>query len=137
ATEHEQLHGTGWARLHTVHMFHVCARDPERTITEANRVIALAEQASDDSTLYTALASLGLALLDTGRITDAVGILDRIEKMITERRRIVIGDETSFLERMYAAGESRETIRWLAGILAPYCHEQPFTDRLNKLAATS
>jgi hypothetical protein len=137
ASEYEELHGTLWAKLQTVDMFRICARESERAIAEANRVIALAEQAHDDSTLYTALSWLGLAQLDTGRNRDAAVVLDRIRQMITERRRIVIGDETSFLERMYAAGESRETVRRLARTLAPYCRDQAFSDRLSQLGAAT
>ncbi|HUN59306.1 MAG TPA: hypothetical protein VMU41_14430, partial [Candidatus Binataceae bacterium] len=48
------------------------------------------------------LSLLGLGSLNSGRIDDALSVLEEIEGMITNRRSFVVGDETNFLEGLEA-----------------------------------
>jgi hypothetical protein len=53
--------------------------------------------------------------------------------MVRERKRIVVGDET-LLERANPRGLERPTIKSIASILATFCRDAAFAERLKALA---
>jgi gamma-glutamyltranspeptidase len=111
--------------------------NPERTVTKAREAITAATAEEDDKTVYQALGLLGLALLDLHQDEETVRVLGEIEKMVTARRRIVVGDETLFLERLFAqtkADTTKNAIQEIARILWRVCREPAFADRLRALA---
>jgi hypothetical protein len=60
--------------------------------------------------------------------------------MVASRLRIVVGDETLFLERLFAqtkAEKTKNAIQKIAGILWPVCREAAFAGRLKALANAS
>ena len=88
-------------------------------------------------TVYQSFGLLGLALLDLHQNEEAARILGEIEKMVAAHLRIVVGDETLFLERLFAQtkeAQTRTTIQRIAKILWPVCREPRFTARLKALA---
>lgn len=75
--------------------------------------------------------------LDLRRDEEAIRVLGEIEKMVMARLRIVVGDETLFLERLFAYTnevKTRTTIRGIAGTLWRVCREPAFAERLKALA---
>jgi hypothetical protein len=67
--------------------------------------------------------------------TDEAGVtLREIGDMVRERKRIVVGDETLFLERANPRGLERPTIKSIASILATFCRDAAFAERLKALA---
>jgi hypothetical protein len=80
---------------------------------------------------------LGLALLDLHQDEEAIRVLNEIHKMVAERLRIVVGDETLFLERLRAQTKDMKnitTIQGLAKTLSQVCRDAAFKARLQKLA---
>jgi hypothetical protein len=111
--------------------------NPGRTVAKLQEAITAASQELDDSTVYQSLGLLGLARLDHQQSAEAVQVLNEIEKMIAARSRIVVGDETPFLERLLAQTKDttiRATIQRAAKTLWPVCREPEFTARLKALA---
>jgi hypothetical protein len=56
--------------------------------------------------------------------------------MVAERWRIVVGDETLFLERLRAQTKDMKTITAIQGLtktLSPVCRDAAFKARLQKL----
>jgi hypothetical protein len=112
----------------------------ERTVTKAREGITAATAEQDDKTVYQGLGLLGLALLDLRQDDEAVRVLGEIERMVAARLRIVVGDETLFLERLFVqtkAEKTKNAIQEIARILWPVCREAAFADRLKTLANAS
>ena len=104
--------------------------DSQEAATQASRE-------RDDKTVYQSYGLLGLALLDLHQDEEAVRVLGEIEKMVTARLPIVVGDEAQFLERLVALAKkpkTRTTIQRIAKILWPVCREAAFAERLKALA---
>jgi hypothetical protein len=135
--ELERVSGTGYAKLQTAMMLYWSMDNPGRTVTKAREAITAASQERDDGTLYQSFGLLGLALLDLHQGEEAVRVLGEIEKMVAARLRIVVGDETLFLERLFAKtkeANTRKTIQGIAKVLWPVCRDSEFTTRLKALA---
>jgi len=131
--ELEQVSGTGYAKLQTAMMLYWSMDSPSRTVAKAQDAITQASRERDDKTVYQSYGLLGLALLDLHQVEDAVRVLGEIERMVTARQRIVVGDETPFLERLLAQArepKTRTTIQRIAKILWPVCREAAFAVRL-------
>ena len=134
--ELEQVSGTGYAKLQTAMMLYWSMDNPSRTVTKAQEAITKACQERDDGTVYQSFGLLGLALLDLHRDEEAVRVLGEIEKMVAARLRIVVGDETLFLERLFAQtkeAKARTTIQRIAQILWAVCRDPEFATRLKAL----
>jgi hypothetical protein len=135
--EREQTTGTGYAKLQTAMMLYWSMDSPSRTVTKAQEAIRAASQEQDDKTVYQSSGLLGLALLDLHQNDEAIRVLGEIERMVSARLRIVVGDETLFLERLFAQtkeGKTRITIQGIARILWRVCREPAFAARLKALA---
>jgi hypothetical protein len=138
--ELERVSGTGYAKVQTAMMLYWSMHDLERTVTKAREGITAATAEQDDKTVYQGLSLLGLALLDLHQDDEAVRVLGEIESMVAARLRIVVGDETLFLERLFEqtkAEKTRNAIQEIARILWPVCREAAFADRLKTLANAS
>ena len=135
--ERERISGTGQAKLETAMLLYWSMHNPSRTVTKVQEAITAASQERDDMTVYQSFGLLGLALLDLHQNEEAARILGEIEKMVAAHLRIVVGDETLFLERLFAQtkeAQTRTTIQRIAKILWPVCREPRFTARLKALA---
>jgi hypothetical protein len=135
--EREQVTGTAYAKGQYAMTLYWAIHDPARTVTKAREAIAASRTEGDDKTAYQSLGLLGLALLDTHQDDEALSVLNEICGMVSRRPRIVVGDETLFLERLRARVNDTKTvtmIRDLAGTLAPVCPDPKFKARLQKLA---
>jgi hypothetical protein len=135
--EREQIIGTGYAKAQYAMTLYWTMDDPARTVTKAREAIAASRHEDDDTTVYQSLALLGLALLDLHQDDESIRVLDEIHKMVVERRRIVVGDETLFLERLRVQTKDVKTIatiQEIAKTLSPVCRDREFTLRLKKLA---
>lgn len=135
--ERERVSRTAWSKYATAMMYYWSMVDVPRTLAKVSEAIDQAQKDGDDSTLYSAFSLKGLALLDSGCSSDALSILDEIAALVRQRRKFVIGDETLLLERLSQSSElaePRQTIRELAGTLAPLCRDQSITARLEALA---
>jgi hypothetical protein len=111
--------------------------DPAHTVTKAREAIAASRHEGDDKTVYQSSGLLGLALLDLHQDDEAIRVLDEIHKMVAERRRIVVGDETLFLERLRVQTRDMKTITTIQGLaktLSPVCRDAAFKSRLQKLS---
>ena len=138
--ELERVSGTGYAKVQTAMMLYWSMHNPERTVMKAREGIITATAQQDDKTVYQGLSVLGLALLDLHQHDEAVRVLGEIERMVAARLRIVVGDETLFLERLFAqtkAEKTRNAIQEIARILWPVCREAAFANRLKTLANAS
>jgi len=135
--EREQSVGTGYAKLQYAMTLYWSMNDPSRTIAKAQEAVAKGREERDDKTVYQSLGLLGLALLDLHQHDQARTVLDDIGAMVAARLRIVVGDETLFLERLHTRTEDQNvkaTIRQIAQQLAPVCRDAEFSARLKTLA---
>jgi hypothetical protein len=135
--EREQVIGTGYAKAQYAMTLYWTMDDPARTVTKAREAIAASRREDDDKAVYQSFGLLGLALLDLHQDDESIRVLDEIHKMVAERRRIVVGDETLFLERLRDQTKDVNTIvtiRKVAETLSPVCRDPEFTARLQKLA---
>jgi hypothetical protein len=101
---------------------------------KAREAVEKATDERDTNTRYSALSLLGLALLDLDHTEEAGATLIEIYDMVRERQRIVVGDETLFLERAHKRGLDRSIIKSIATTLAPVCRDNAFAERLQTLA---
>jgi hypothetical protein len=135
--EREQLIGTGYAKLQYAMTLYWSLDDPNRAAMKAREAIKKGRAEGDDKTVYQSLGLLGLALLDLTDRAEAFQVLDEIREMVNARLRIVVGDETLFLERLHAQtreAKIRTTIQEMAKTLSPVCRDPDFTRRLKTLA---
>jgi hypothetical protein len=134
--ERERVIGTGYAKGQYAMTLYWAMDDPARTVAKAREAVAACKREGDDKSAYQALGLLGLALLDTQQDEEAHAVLDAIQVMVSRRPRIVVGDETLFLERLRARTKDTKTlttIRDLARTLSPACRDQEFKVRLQRL----
>jgi|SRR5215472_14221633 len=115
-SERERIIGTGYAKGQYAMTLYWGMDDPVRTIAKARETIAVSKQEGDDETAYQALSLLGLALLDIHQDDEALGVLDEIRIMVSRRPRIVVGDETLFLERLRARAKDVKSIANHSGV---------------------
>ncbi len=137
--ERERVSRTAWSKYDTAMMYYWSMVDVPRTLAKVSQAIDQAQKDGDDSTLYSAFSLKGLALLDIGRSSEALSILDEIAAMVRQRSKFVVGDETLLLERLSQSSElaePRQRIRELAAMLSPLCRDHSFTARLEALAKT-
>ena len=135
--ERERIIGTGYAKLQYAMTLYWAMDDSTRTVTKAREAIVASRQEGDDKTAYQSFGLLGLALLDLHQNDEAIRILDEIQRMVAGRVRIVVGDETLFLERLRAQTKDVKTITTIRGIaktLSPVCRDPQFSARLQRLA---
>jgi hypothetical protein len=135
--ERERLIGTGYAKLQYAMTLYWSMDDATRTVTKAREAIAASRHEGDDQTVYQSFSLLGLALLDLHEDDESIRVLDEIQRMVAERRRIVVGDETLFLERLRVRAKDVKTIATIEEIaktLSPACRDPDLTTRLKKLA---
>lgn len=135
--ERERISGTGYAKLQTAQVLYWAVHDADRTVLKVQEAIEAANREHDDKTVYQSLGLLGLALLDLHKADEVRQVLNEIERMVSAKRRIVVGDEAVFLERLFAQTTEmgiRESIRRIAAVLSPLCHETQFKNRLAMLA---
>ena len=135
--ERERVIGTGYVKAQYAMTLYWAMDDAARTVTKSREAIAASRHEDDDKTVYQSFGLLGLALLDLHQEDESVRVLDEIHKMVAERRRIVVGDETLFLERLRAQTKDVKTIatiQEIAKTLSPVCRDPEFTARLKKLA---
>jgi hypothetical protein len=134
--ERERVIGTGYAKGQYAMTLYWAMDDPARTVAKAREAITASKREGDDKSAYQALGLLGLALLDTHQDEEAHAVLDAIQVMVSRRPRIVVGDETLFLERLRSRAKDTKTlaiIRDLARRLWPVCRDQEFKARLQRL----
>ena len=135
--ERERAIGTGYVKAQYAMTLYWAMDDAARTVTKAREAIAASRHEDDDKTVYQTFGLLGLALLDLHHDDECIRLLDEIHKMVAERRRIVVGDETLFLERLRVRTKDIKTIatiQEIAKTLSAVCRDAEFTARLKKLA---
>lgn len=132
--EREAARNTGYNKWQTAMMLYWSAHNYSQTVTKAREAVQKATEEGDTKTTYSALSLLGLALLELDRTDEASAILGKIEDMVRQRKSLVVGDETLFLERANARGLERPTIRRIANTLAPVCRDATFASRLQALS---
>lgn len=132
--EREAVRNTGHNKWQSAMMFYWSAHNYPQAVAKAQEAVQKAMDERDTSTAYSALSLLGLALLELDRTDEAIAILSKIEDMVQERKSLVVGDETLFLERANARGLERPTIRRIARVLAPVCRDAAFASRLQALS---
>ncbi len=135
--ERERAIGTGYVKAQYALTLYWTMDDAARTVTKAREAIAASRREDDDKGVYQSFGLLGLALLDLHQSDESIRVLNEIHKMVAERRRIVVGDETLFLERLRAQTtdvKTISTIQEIAKTLSPLCRDPHFRARLQKLA---
>jgi len=132
--EREAARDTAYNKYRTAMTFYWAANDHPRTVMKAREAVEKATDEGDTNTRYSALSLLGLALLDLDRTEEAGATLIEIYEMVRQRQRIVVGDETLFLERAHTRGLDRSILKSIATTLAPVCRDKAFAERLQSLA---
>jgi hypothetical protein len=133
STEREAISADANSKLQTAMLRCWAAHDYRGTIPKAQQAIAEGESEGDHSTVYTALSLMGLASLQVDDLVNATVAIDHIEQMIQGQHRIVIGDETPFLEAARARGVRLDAVARIASRLAPICRDPEFAKRLREL----
>ena len=131
--EREELTKTAYSRLQTAMWRYWAAHDYRGAIAKAQEAITQGKKEGDDSTIYSALSVLGLGSIQLGDYSGAADAILEIERMIADRRDIIVGDETVLLEAARAHGLSLPQISRIAAKLAPLCHDPEFARRLDVL----
>ena len=129
--QREELWPGAFTKLQTGMMFLWSKRDYDRAVPALREAVETGRTQNkkyDTVVVYQALAMLGYSLLKLGRQGEAVEALGEIEAMIPSR--VVVGDETSFLEAMVEQGLALDRVAKLAGILAPVSRDEAFRERL-------
>ena len=134
-TEREQNIGSAYNMLQTAMFEYFTAQDYEGAASKLRQAIRKGEEEDDSRTVYSSLGMLGRALLELGQNREAASVLNKIERMITDKKPLVVGDETAFLESAYGQGFERESVRRVAAALTALCSDPEFKRRLSVLAA--
>ena len=129
----EQLRDDGYHRLQTAMFLYYAADDYVRAAAKLRLAIEKSEAEGDDSSLYTSLSLLGQSMLQLGENDEAGAILTRIEQMVAAKRRVVVGDETGFLEGLNKRGLELPRVKRLAVVLETRCRDAAFQVRLRRL----
>jgi len=132
--ERERLARSAYAKLQTAMILHHGAKDHLRAIPRLKAAITQGKAERDDTTVYTALTLLGQSFLELGEIENALSVLSEIESMVASKAKIVIGDETCFLEMLRSKGFEVARLERLSAILWKACRDPEFKRRLAKLA---
>lgn len=135
STEREQLAPSAFSKLQTAEFLYRTIEDYGRAIIKFEEAIAQGKDERDDMTVYTALNVLGEAYLHLEDTKKALLMFDEVEGMIARKPAVVVGDETTFLEKLLARGLEKERVMRLAAILAPVCRDPEFKKRLGKLTS--
>src|SRR5215472_3951659 len=98
--ESERMSQTAYSKYATAMMYYWSMHDVARTLDKLTQAIQQASKDRNDSTLYSAFALQGLALLDNGSLNEATAVLEEMAAMVRRHSSIVVGDETLFLERL-------------------------------------
>lgn len=133
--ERERIWPDAFSKLQTGMMFFWSQDDYERAIPKLREAIELGRSQNeeyDSMIVYQSLSTLGHAFLKLGRQSEAIEVLGEIEAMIPGK--IVVGDETGFLEVMLEQNLALDRIAKLASILAPHSREAAFRERLAQVA---
>ena len=133
--EREQIWPDAFAKLQTGMRLFWGQHDYERAIPKLREAVETGRtqhKEYDTIIVYQALSTLGHALLKLGRQAEAVEALGEIEAMIPGR--VVVGDETSFLEAMVEQRLALDRVAKLAAVLAPVSREAAFRERLKLVA---
>ena len=133
--ERETIRNTGYNKWQTAMMLYWSAHNYSQTVAKAREAVQKSLDEADTKTAYSALSLLGLALLELDRADEAAAVLANIEDMVQQRKSLVVGDETLFLERANVRGLDRPTIRRIATILGPVCRDVTFAKRLQALSS--
>ncbi len=115
-------------------MLYYVAQDYRRAAAKLREAMDKGREEDDSSTVYSSLSLLGLACLDLGDITDAVGALKELESIVLEGKPFIAGDETLFLERMRSKGLEAASVIRIASAVAPSCRDGEFASRLRALS---
>ena len=129
--EREELWPGAFTKLQTGMRLFWRQHDYERAVPKLREAVEAGrtqKKKYDSMVVYQALATLGHALLKLGKQVEAVEVLGEIEAMIPGR--VVVGDETSFLEAMVEQGIALNRVAKLAAVLAPVSREAAFRKRL-------
>lgn len=113
------------------------ANDYGEAIKKLREAIATGRREQDTRTVYSSLATLGLALIKIGQEQEAADALREIEQSIADKRSFVVGDETAFLESAFDHGLETDRIKRIASELSPICRDPQFAQRLSTLAHRS
>ena len=135
--EREALSGDAGTRLQTATLFSYVLQNDERTVQKAREAIELGTAQDDSITVYTSLSVLGQSLLKLGRVPEAILALDEIGAMVEAKRRIIVGDETAFLEALQEQHLGGGRVAKIASTLVPRCRNEVFKRRLESLVTES
>jgi len=133
SNERENLVPSAQNMLQTAMILYYGLADYARVVPKVEKAIEQGRQEGDDKAVYTSLSLLGQTYLELGQMQKAVAILAGLEEMVANRRPVVIGDETSFLERLRTQGLEVDRIAKLASVLSPICRDASFKERLEVL----
>ena len=133
--EREEVWPDAFSKLETGMIFFWSRDDYERAAVKLREAIEFGRRQNkehDTIIVYQALSTLGHALLRLGRQSEAIEVLGEIEAMVPGR--VVVGDETGFLETLLKQGLVLDRVAKLASILAPVSRDPAFRKRLAKVA---
>ena len=131
----EKIDRSGQSMLQTAMVFYYSLHDASRTSAKLREAIKQGKAEEDDSTIYSSLSLLGLALLDLDQAEEAAKVLREIKGMVEEKKSFIVGDETAFLKRAQSRGLELEQVRTIASLLIPICHNPIFLNRLKELSS--
>src|SRR5947209_6622662 len=123
STKRERLAPSAYGKLQTAMILHRGTRDHLRAISKLEEAIILAESENDEKTMYRSLCLLGEASLALDYTEKAKKVLSELERMVARRARIVVGDETPFLEALKQRLIEVNRLRQLASTLASVCRD--------------
>jgi hypothetical protein len=132
--EIEKLEDSAWSFVASSWFYLYSKQDFEAAIAKADRAIGKAQAEGDTSAAYTARAARGQALINLERPAEAEEVLTEMLAMVSQRMKLVPGDELGFLELAHSKGISRRTVAEILKIVRPYYREQGFIDRGAELA---
>jgi len=135
--ERERNINNAYNLLQTGNFLYYSADDYSEAIKKLREAIAAGRRERDTRSVYSSLATLGLALLKNGQEQEAANVLRDIEQEIADKHLFVVGDETAFLELAFNQGVEIDRVKRIAVALAPLCRDPDFARRLNILGTNS
>ena len=130
----EKLENSAWSFVSSSWFYLYSKKDFEAAIAKADQAIVMAQAEGDTSASYTARAARGQALINLERPAEAKAVLTEMLGMVSQRMKLVPGDELGFLELAYSKGVARGTVAEILKIVRPFYREQGFIDRGAELA---
>ncbi|HZS96474.1 MAG TPA: hypothetical protein VFA40_06830 [Terriglobales bacterium] len=108
--EIEKLEGTAWSLVSFSWFYLYGKQDFQEAAVKSEEAIARARQQGDTSALYAALSARGQSLIKLDRSAEVEEVLAEMLEMVSQRKKLVPGDELLLLELAKSKGIAQQYV---------------------------